>query len=270
MKPIQYSFFKNSKSIKEEAKDDILHSWKDAVLVTTVTKIIPKLIMFFTLVFLGIGLFWMKWYDAWGVRKWKLPYNFWQNFYVGLKWTHTFRIWILLLLIVLVLAYIPLKYGCERYFLLSAKNEDKVEIKEMFAGFKKIFKVWGIEFQRHWLTLIGLVSLYILLRFFDISNLNFLSTIFLVVFAVFFGLGIFRGYKTKMVYRLEVENPVSETDDLFTKSSLLMSKRVVPYIILHLTFVPFHLLAILTLFIWDFKLLALKESSDAFYYLDLL
>ena len=154
--------------------------------------------------------------------------------------------------------------------MLSAKNEYKVEFVEIFAGFKKILKIWGIEFQRHWLTLIGLVSLYIVLRFFNISNLNFLSTMFLIVFAFFFTLGIYRGYKTKMVYRLEVENPTVETDELFEKSSKLMSKRVLPYIVLHLTFIPFQLLAILTLFIWDFKILSHKESSDAFYYLDLL
>ena len=269
MKPIQYNFFSSYKKLKEDAKDDLQSSMKDAVIVNFLSKILPKLMIFFTTVFLVISLFWTKLFTKWDAKRWTKPYDWAQSLFLNFKWTVDARTLLVFILIALFLIYIPLKYGSERYFLLSAKNEDKVEISEVFAGFKKYFKIFFIELQREWINIIAIIVLYITLRFFDITNLNFLSRMLLIIASVCIILGLIHSYKGKMVMRVEVENPEMASDELFEISKRLMDKRIFSYIGLNLSFIPLQLLSIVTLFIWDLKILAIKESSNAFFYIDL-
>lgn len=271
MKPIQYSFFKTRKEIKDEANEDLSHSWKEAVLVNVITKIIPKLLILLVSAFIFVGLFWEKWYKDLGAKRWIEPYSWQQKFYLNLRWTESARGWLIVLLVVLVLVYIPLRYGKERYFLLSAQNDEQVEFKEIFSGFKKIFKILGIEFQRQWPNLISVISFYLLFRFFTSKNSsNILSTLLLIVAVVFLLIGLWHCYRLKMAFRIEVDNPEMDSDDICEKSVKLMDKRIISYILLYISFVPFLLLGILTIFIWDLKLSTQIESSNAFFYLDLL
>lgn len=270
MKPIQYSFFKNNKQLKTDAKEDLQHSWKDAILATTVAKIIPLVLIFITTLFLVVSLFYFTWYKNLGAKYWKDTLSFGQKLFIGLQWTANARVGLLMFLILLIGVYLPLKYGMERYFLLSAKNETKVEFNEIFTGFKKYLKILGLEFQRQWPNLIAFTSLYIVFRFFNLERLNFLSITLLIIFAGFFLIGLYRNYKTKMVVRTYIENPELDNDDIFEKAKKLMSKRILSYIWLRLSFLPLDLLSILTLGVLDFKFQAYKESATAFYYLDLL
>ena len=269
MKPIQYNFFSSYSELKNDAKDDLQTSMKDAVIVNFISKILPKLVLFFSTVFLVISLFWLKLYSKWDAKRWTEPYDWAQKFFLDLKWTVNARTLLIIIILLVIAVYIPLRYGSERYFLLSAKNEDKVEIKEVFSGFKIYFKIFFIELQREWINVIAVIALYITLRFFDVTNLNFLSRSLLIISSVGLILGTIHSYKAKMVLRIEVENPEMTSDEMFELSKKLMDKRILSYIGLNLSFIPLQLLSIITLFIWDLKILTIKESSDAFFYLDL-
>lgn len=269
MKPIQYSFFKNNKEIKKDVKEDMQHSWKGAILTVSITKIIPKLIMFILFVLFVFGTFYKKMYSKFQVASWveleKL--NFFQQLFKDLEWTMNAKLQLIIALVVMFLIYVPLKYGCERYFLLSAKTQH-ADLIEMFSGFKMYFKVLSIELQKIWMILVSLILVYIVIVW---NKQNFISSSLLVISAIFFLLGIIKIYYSKMVHKVLADNPEIEADDAFEKSKKLMgNKRIFAYISLNASYYPLYLLSILTLFVLDFKFAACNESANAFFYLDLL
>ena len=272
MKPIQYNFFRTSKELREQAGEDLQHSWKNAVIVTFLSKIIPDILILIVSVLLFISTMYNRWYEDWKAKTWlEESYTFGQKlFKVDLMWTKNAKAILILILIALLLIYVPLKYGKESYFLLNAKNEDKVGIKTMFSGFKKYFKVLMMELQIQWANIVGVVSGYIALSTYARSGkFDFLTIMFAVISGIFIIIGFYHGNRSKMARMVEIENPDMENDELFELSSKYMDKRIFSQILLHLSFIPFFIIGIFTLFIYDLKVSAQKQSADAFFYLDL-
>ena len=271
MKPIQYSFFKSNDELKKNVKDDLMNSWKEANIVTAITKFIPGLIFSFVLILIFISLFYTSWYISLGAKKWDIDtINNAKKFFLWLKWTVDARFKLYLLAILIYVLSNPLKVGCENYFLQSAKNTNTLQIKDVFKFYKQFFKIASIDFRRKFFMFIGIVVFIFDVEVIYPASLDLLLSTFFLIGLSFVVIGVVNVLNSAVVYQVYLENPDLPRYEIFQKTKLLMNDRILAYTKLMLSFIGWDLLSIFTLFILSLRVSSYKASTKSYFYLDLL
>ena len=272
MKPITYDFFKTSKQLRKDVKEDLMHEWKECNKVSFVTRFLPRLAIILTIALLITSYFYWNWYTALNAKAWEEldKLSLLQVIFNWLVFTVKAKFWFYLILVILVFVDIPLKYGAQCYFLKSAHNNDALEFSDAFIGFKNYFKVLGIEFQRHWLTLVGLLPVILVLIFPDMKKLGTLYTILMIIAGILIFFGLLRGLRTTITIHISYDKPDLKVDEIFVECKKLMYGRLIAYILLMLSMIPYHLLGIITIFTLSSRAISCSESAKAFFYIDLL
>lgn len=118
-----------------------------------------------------------------------------------------------------VFVFNPLTIGCRRFFLVNLENE--AQYREMKIGFE--------------------------VNYWNVVKVTFLQNLFIFLWSLLFIIpGIIKAYEYRMIPYLLAENPNMTSEEAFAESKRLMTGNKWDTFVLDLSFIGWHLLAILT------------------------